>query len=482
MRLLKLSLLIFLTISIDASAVSKSDFKRWGKETIERVDDYFSSNSENKCHFGLDFKNGTTELNFLTPPILEAGLRYRDIVSQIGDTPFLSPIASGIPVLTQLRTLDVDEGEIIEFKVIRGGKELTIPVTCPTSAPEYYNVVKDIGRALVKDKPLDCLKAIEKNSLILKQKYWFVGPSNICISRALAKKQITVRDYANRYYELMTASIDEALHKLQFVESKALGAKILAEQKSYTETASDWLAKNNFRYLANQLTSYWAYERQVYFEMKENSAPNKTPSKFYGKETLVSSGTGFMVNSEGYIATNHHVVEECTTVKLNDERLQVIAIDKNNDLAILKSSFKSNEFAYIAQSPPKLSDKVRVFGYPLINLLGKNLSATSGEVSSLSGFEGSFSQFTVSAPIQPGNSGGPIVNEQGEVIGVIFSTLDNVALAENRGITSQNVNFGIRSNLLVNILTANGITIPENRSNIKADYQRATKLLECYRT
>lgn len=120
-------------------------------------------------------------------------------------------------------------------------------------------------------------------------------------------------------------------------------------------------------------------------------------------------------------------------------------------------------------------------GYPLVSLLGENLSATSGEISSLSGFKGDYSQFTISAPIQPGNSGGPIVNENNEVVGVVVSTLDNVALASEKGIVSQNVNFGIRVSLLLNILSAYGISLPDTKKGSQTNFQKTTKLLACYK-
>jgi S1-C subfamily serine protease len=196
---------------------------------------------------------------------------------------------------------------------------------------------------------------------------------------------------------------------------------------------------------------------------------------------LTSSGSGFVVSVDGYIATNHHVIEGCSFVESQNERLEIIAIDKLNDLAVLKSKKKFDDYLILNTNAPNLSDNVRVYGYPLVSMLGENLSATGGEVSSLSGYQGDFSQFTISAPIQPGNSGGPVLNTSNEVIGIIIATLDNVSLSKRKGIFSQNVNFVIRANLLKNMMSAHGIVSEDSYNSAPPNFQKTTKLLKCYK-
>ena len=104
-----------------------------------------------------------------------------------------------------------------------------------------------------------------------------------------------------------------------------------------------------------------------------------------------------------------------------------------------------------------------------------------GSISSLSGMQGDYSRFTITAPIQPGNSGGPIVNPQGQVVGVVVATLDNLVLAERAGIQSQNVNFGIRSSLLASMLDANGVSYATNTETSSSAYLTVTKFLACYK-
>ena len=215
----------------------------------------------------------------------------------------------------------------------------------------------------------------------------------------------------------------------------------------------------------------------------QNSFPRRPErdAELTSPEVLISSGSGFVVSTDGYIATNHHVIDGCSFVESQKERLEIVAVDKLNDLAVLRSKKKSDDYLILNTSSPNLSDKVRVYGYPLVSMLGENLSATSGEVSSLSGYQGDFSQFTISAPIQPGNSGGPVLNTNNEVIGIIIATLDNVSLSKRKGIFSQNVNFVIRANLLKNMMSAYGIASKDASKSGPPNFQKTTKLLKCYK-
>jgi S1-C subfamily serine protease len=200
-----------------------------------------------------------------------------------------------------------------------------------------------------------------------------------------------------------------------------------------------------------------------------------------GAPQLTGSGTGFFITSAGHIATNYHVIKDCQSVVYKNETLDIEAVDPINDLAILRSSSRHDSIATISSGQPKLASEVMVYGYPLASILGTDITVTKGEVTSLSGIKGDYSRFTLSAPIQPGNSGGPIVNEDNEVVGIIVSTLDNIKLSQEAGIQSQNVNFGIRASLLKNMMEANSImqekTTPKKKSD---EYQKATIFLKCF--
>lgn len=195
---------------------------------------------------------------------------------------------------------------------------------------------------------------------------------------------------------------------------------------------------------------------------------------------LISTGTGFYVTTKGHIVTNYHVIEGCEQVRYKEHNLAIVAIDKVNDLALLELPSTTTEHVILAKDRPVLSEGVKVYGYPLAMILGTDITVTRGNISSLSGISGDYSRFTISAPIQPGNSGGPIVNDNNEVIGVVVSTLDNIKLSKDMGIQSQNVNFGIRIDSLRNMMLANEIVEPVSLLSNEINYEKTTIYLKCY--
>ena len=478
-----LTLMLMIAFSVNTVAISKKEFRNQGKTFYNGAISDLKNREiiPNLCRFGIDFKSNSSILSFVGPAALDAGLRHQDFIKSIGDITVESPIKTGVSVPEQLINVPVSKGDVVDFVIERNEQIITVPFECPNSRIEQWTYMKDIGYLIMKGKPLECIDAINANEAIIRKQGDYLWLMDLCAGRAWNKRDMTLTDYANGNYERHIAQIDLLFYLIQHVESDALIRKFISERESYVDRGVDWFSRNKKAMLGRNLRSHWTFEKQHF--LNDSRSGKYTPQSIIssGEEILSSSGTGFIVTPDGYIATNYHVVEGCSSVKLSDETLSVVAVDKVNDLAVLQSKVRSKHYAFIAPMPPKLSDKIKVYGYPLISLLGKSLSATSGEVSSLSGFNGDFSQFTVSAPIQPGNSGGPIVNEKNEVIGVVVSTLDNVMLASQRGIVSQNVNFGIRANLLMNILGANGVRIPNSPMDGDADFQKITKLLECYK-
>ena len=100
---------------------------------------------------------------------------------------------------------------------------------------------------------------------------------------------------------------------------------------------------------------------------------------------VISYGTGFFVNKDGYIVTNYHVIEDCQIVKYKKDNLDIEVVDPVNDLAILKSSLTDHEFAILSNEQLQLGGEVVVYGFPLTPILGTDITMTKGEVTSLSG-------------------------------------------------------------------------------------------------
>jgi serine protease Do len=172
------------------------------------------------------------------------------------------------------------------------------------------------------------------------------------------------------------------------------------------------------------------------------------------------TGTGFFV-SNGHVLTNYHVAGHCakTEIRVTDgSRHPALLIkgDPENDLALLFTDVASVKIANF-EKVPRLGESAFVFGFPLAGLLSSSGSFTSGNVNSLAGLGDDARMLQVSAPVQPGNSGGPLLNERGAVIGIVTSKANTIAIASVTNDISQNINFAIRSSVAMDFLESAGV-------------------------
>ena len=197
------------------------------------------------------------------------------------------------------------------------------------------------------------------------------------------------------------------------------------------------------------------------------------------------SGTAFFLTTTGYLATNHHVVDQCgrLDLKIGSDWLaaEVAAVDDRSDLAVLKVGGGPYTPLTLSAAQPDLGAAIVVLGYPLISVLGSDLRVTTGVVSSVVGIKGDRRTLQISAPVQPGNSGGPIMDETGSVVAVAVARLSD----KYRG---ENVNFGVKVALLRSLMEIHGIApakqVAPTRSLSAAEVVRrastATVLIACY--
>ena len=193
------------------------------------------------------------------------------------------------------------------------------------------------------------------------------------------------------------------------------------------------------------------------------------------------TGTGWFVN-KNCVATCWHVVEGAKNIKvsLSDGRqakAKVIAKDAANDVAVLEVAGLSNGQSSlpIRAHGVKLADKVFTVGYPMASLLGQAQKYTEGSISAMSGIAGDNRCFQISTPIQPGNSGGPLVDERGRVIGLTSATLNAAKTAQVTGSLPQNVNYAIKVRYLAAILDDAGIHYVAEEKGGVADKDAAVK-------
>ena len=195
----------------------------------------------------------------------------------------------------------------------------------------------------------------------------------------------------------------------------------------------------------------------------------------------VSSGSGFLVSRDGGIVTNHHVVDGCARVTVNragtSHDATVRAVDADDDLALLEVPPGIGEAATFSESPrASLGEAVTVAGYPLHGLLSRELNVTSGNVSALAGPGDDAKRLQITAPVQQGNSGGPLLDGAGNVIGVVVSKLDAVRAAKLTGDIPQNVNFAIKGALVRGFLDIHGVAYRRRASNAKLAPERLAEL------
>lgn len=175
-----------------------------------------------------------------------------------------------------------------------------------------------------------------------------------------------------------------------------------------------------------------------------------------------SSGSGFVVSKDGWLLTNAHVAKSCRSVLVGTEgKADKILIDEENDLALVHVSSDLGEPLAIASGVPRLGEDVLAFGYPLRSILADSLNVTRGNISSLLGLGNDERYLQISAPVQPGNSGGPLVDLSGRVVGVVTAKLNAVAIADATGDIPQSINFAIRPDAAIRFLEQNGIDFEE---------------------
>lgn len=183
------------------------------------------------------------------------------------------------------------------------------------------------------------------------------------------------------------------------------------------------------------------------------------------KNTIKRTGTGFLVSSKGFIVTNFHVIENANSISIrgiNGDKskpynAKIIYSDSKSDIAILKLeniiSFDSIPFS-IKSSDVDLGEKIEIYGYPLTNSMGDDIKLTNGIVSSINGYQGDSMAYQLSAPVQPGNSGGPVFDENGNLVAVVNA----------KHLIAENATYAIKSKQLLVALQQAFNYIPENKN------------------
>ena len=187
-----------------------------------------------------------------------------------------------------------------------------------------------------------------------------------------------------------------------------------------------------------------------------------------------SSGSGYAVDASGTVVTNNHVVEGCRVLAIRRGQQVVpatlVATDAKNDLAAVKGALPGLlPIKFRDGKGIRAADGVVAMGYPYAGLLATTPQVTTGTITALAGIGDDTRYLQISAPIQPGNSGGPLFDLSGNVVGTNAATLDALLVAKATGSVPQNINFAIKSGVVREFLDAKGLSYQTAASTAKLE-------------
>ncbi len=217
-------------------------------------------------------------------------------------------------------------------------------------------------------------------------------------------------------------------------------------------------------------------------ELEKKNKELQQPKKQQSAKPKSSSGSGFFISKLGHIITNQHVVNKCNKITIGDHidkqvPAKLLEADRVNDLALLRTTNLKMASAETQSLIRKLSiqivplasgglmrksdvkggEDVIVAGFPYGVMFSKTIKVTKGIVSSTRGVGDDSGQFQIDAAVQPGNSGGPIYDRYGNIVGVVIAQLNKFKMAKSIGSLPENVNFGIKASTVSQFLNSSGV-------------------------
>lgn len=197
-----------------------------------------------------------------------------------------------------------------------------------------------------------------------------------------------------------------------------------------------------------------------------------------------ASGSGFFVSDNGHLVSNFHVIDGCQEIKIHHNGLtydaDILAKDSFNDLALMKIDLNNNKYFEISNEDPRLLEEIITAGFPLGRNVSSSIKTSKGSVTSIAGYGDNYSEFQMDAAINQGNSGGPIMNYEGEIVGVAVAIY-------GREVGVEGFNFGIKASVLKTFLVSNklinsNLSYQKTRDSLEELILDATKYVECWMT
>jgi len=274
--------------------------------------------------------------------------------------------------------------------------------------------------------------------------------------------------------------IDRNLIKLNKVKDKvyfSINGQIVESEDFYS------FKGNNIGFIISSGKKEVLFERLL---VKQDVDDNDALSKLSNNINWKGNGTGFFIDAKGYITTNYHVIENASEIEIDliqkgqkkSYKAKVISSDKQNDLAVIKIEDKNfKPYSHLPYNfKTQISDigsNVFALGYPMaLSGMGNEVKFTDGKISSKTGYQGDITTYQISVPVQPGNSGGPLFDYDGNIIGVVSAKI----------MAADNVSYAIKSSYLKNLLDVlpENIDIPNDQTLSSMSLTDKIKLLSDY--
>ena len=250
------------------------------------------------------------------------------------------------------------------------------------------------------------------------------------------------------------------------------------------------IAKLKFKDLSGELQQQFGYNpgNAATFENKQKQAEGQWRAKWIADDEKAQAkhheeeiadaegraqrvGTGFFVSDNGYLLTCFHVVKDAASIEVGTTHglfsAELVQSDQVRDVALLKVAGSFASLPLVSSNRVKLGEPVFTIGFPDPMLQGWQPKLTRGEISSLSGMQDDPDEYQISVPVQPGNSGGALVDERGNVVGIVAAKLKG-SLAEllATGVLPENVNYAVKSSCAKTLLDS----VPGGSLKVKPEY------------
>ncbi len=312
------------------------------------------------------------------------------------------------------------------------------------------------------------------------------GNRSIVKTEEIIYKATAVNPAKNSFFGSSIISIEEAkeialnkcrasscrIHSTQIVTNGVYGDIVY-----YPEKNEDKNLAEEKRKIAEEKRKIAEEKRKIAEAKKKQQEEEKQRKEANSKLYIIGSGTGFFVNTKGHVVSNEHVVGGCKEVatKIEGEiiKFKIITTDITNDIGLIKTDFKNTNYLNINSSGAEIGEDIVAFGYPLSEKLSSSVKLTRGIVSSLSGPGNNYSLIQIDAAIQPGNSGGPVLNYNSQVVGIASAGLRKVKMLVEEEYIPENVNFAVSAATLSNFLKANDVNIGSEENKVASTKQLA---------